>query len=231
MLTKTNKQNLSHTKFKNFASDRKLLKQPVLTLAAMWDMEQDFEPELNIQYKKPIQKDSHPDNHVSTEKEDSENAPLLSPTRTPGKISPSKLEITFGDKTSAVIYSKRQLTRKTKARKAHEPRVTLKPQWNIIENGTITNYSPHIIKLDTDNRKNTVKNDLAFVTQPLPLHQKQKSPPKRLIHIVTCKSLRENNNNQEKTTIQFRGEETIEAKTTIMDTWTQFINETQSQYG
>ena len=41
------------------------------------------------------------------------------------------------------MYTKRQLARKTIARKAHEPRRTLKPQWNIIENGTVTNYSLH----------------------------------------------------------------------------------------
>ena len=68
------------------------------------------------------------------------------------------------------MYSKKQLARKTIARKAPEPRGTLKPQWNIVENDTITNYSPHTITLDTDIRKNTVirKSHLAIVTQPLP---------------------------------------------------------------
>ena len=52
----------------------------------------------------------------------------------------------------------------------------------------------------TDNRKNTVirKNDLAIVTKPLTSQQRQSSPPKRLIHMVACKSLREYNNNKEK---------------------------------
>ena len=68
------------------------------------------------------------------------------------------------------MFSKKQLAPKTIARKAPEPRGTLKPQWNIVENDTITNYSPHTITLDTDNRKNTVirKSNLAIVTQPLP---------------------------------------------------------------
>ena len=88
----------------------------------MWDMEQDSEPELNIQYKETTEKTPPPDNTNLTESEDSENAPLLSPTRIPGKIMPSKLEITFGDKTSTVIYSKKQPARKTIARKAPEPR-------------------------------------------------------------------------------------------------------------
>ena len=71
---------------------------------------------------------------------------------------------------------------------------------NIIENGTITNYSPHTITLDTNNCKNTVirKSELAIVTQPITHQQEQAPPAKRLIHMVACKLLREYNNNQEK---------------------------------
>ena len=200
IVTKPNKQNLSYKKIKHFASDRKLLKQPVLSPATIWDMDQDSEPELNIQYREDAKKGTRPEVNIASESDDSENAPLLSPTRTPGKIIPSKLEVTFGDKTTTLIYGKKQVARKSIARKAPEPRGTLKPQWNIIENGTITNYSPHTITLDTNNRKNTVirKSDLAIVTQPLTPHEIQTSPPKRLIHMVACKSLREYNNNKEK---------------------------------
>ena len=200
IVTKQNKQNLSYKKIKHFASDRKLLKQPVLSPATIWDMDQDSEPELNIQYREDAKKGTRPEVNIASESHDSENAPLLSPTRTPGKIIPSKLEVTFGDKTTTLIYGKKQVARKSIARKAPEPRGTLKPQWNIIENGTITNYSPHTITLDTNNRKNTVirRSDLAIVTQPLTPHQRQPSPPKRLIHMVACKSLREYNNNKEK---------------------------------
>ena len=81
-------------------------------------------------------------------------------------------------KTSTVIDSKNQLARKTIARKAPETRGSLKPQWNIIENVTITIYTPHTKTLDTDTRIKTVirKSDLAIVTQPLPVHHKQTSP-------------------------------------------------------
>ena len=163
-------------------------------------MEQDSEPELNIQYREEAQKEARTGNNITSESDDSENVPLLSPTRTLAKIIPSKLEITFGDKTSTLIYGRKQVARKTIARKASEPRGTLKPQWNIIENGTITSYPPHTITLNTDNRKNTVirKNDLAIVTQLLTSQQRQPSPPKRLIHMVACKSLREYNNNKNK---------------------------------
>ena len=163
-------------------------------------MDMDSEPELKIQYRETAKKQSGPGFNIASESDDSENAPLLSLTRTQGKIIPSKLEITFGDKTSTVIYGRKQISRKTIARKAPEPRGTLKPQWNIIENGTITNYSPHTIILDANNRKNTVirKNDLAIVTQPIPPQQKQPPPPKRLFHMVACKSLREYNNNKKR---------------------------------
>ena len=155
IVTKPNKRNLSYNYIKNFTSDRRFLKQPVLSPAAMWDLEQDSEPELNIQYKEGPKKIPHRDSNSSNESDDSENAPLISPTRTPGKIIPSKLEITFGDKTSTIVFNKKQVARKPTARKAQEPRGILKPQWNIIENGTITNYSPHTKTLDTNNRKNT----------------------------------------------------------------------------
>ena len=166
----------------------------------MWDLEQDSEPELNIQNKEGPKKTPHRKSNSSNESDDSENGPLISPTRTPGKIMPSKLEITFGDKASLIVYNNKQVARKTIARKAPEPRGILKPQWNIIENGTFTSYSPHTITLDTNNRKNTAirKNDLANVTKPITQQQEPAPPAKRIIHMVACKSLREYNNNQEK---------------------------------
>ena len=181
IVTKPSKNNLSYNKIKNFTSDRKLLKQPVLSPAAIWDMDQDSEPGLNVQYKEDAARHRRPEINMDSESDDSENAPLLSPTRKPGKIIPSKLEVTFGDKTTTVVYGRKQVARKTIARKAPEPRGLLKPQWNIIENGTITNYSPHTITLDTNNRKNTVirHNDLAIVTRPLTPPTKEPSPPKR----------------------------------------------------
>ena len=83
IVTKPSKNNLSYNNFKNFASDRRLLMQPVLIPAAIRDMEQDSEKELNVQHKQPIRKDPHTDSSVPTESEDSENAKLLRPTRTP----------------------------------------------------------------------------------------------------------------------------------------------------
>ena len=175
----------------------------------MWDMELNSKPELNVQYRQPTQNEPHSDGDHSTksnDSEDSKKAPLLSPKRIPGKITPSKLEITVDDKIHSKLF-KKQLTCETIASKAPEPGVTLKPQWDIIENGTITKYKPLTRTLDTDTQK---KRPLAIVAQPLPSHRKQTSPPKRYFHMVACKSLREYNN-QEKTK-QFCFEEKKEPK-------------------
>ena len=91
--------------------------------------------------------------------------------------------ITFGDKTTTITNRRKQVAQKTLAQKAPEPRGTLKPLWNSIPDGTITNYSPTTIRLDTINRKKTVirKNDLAIVTES----------KRRLMQFVVCKTVRE----------------------------------------
>ena len=98
--------------------------------------------------------------------------------------------ITFGDKTATITDAKKQVARKTIASKAPEPRGTIKPLWNIIPDDKITNHSPTIITLDTNNRKHTVirKNDRAIVTETKP----------RLMQFVLFKTVRVYNRNQEK---------------------------------
>ena len=165
IITKQSNKNISYKQINKYASDQSTLRHPALPREIMWDWDNDSEPVLDIQYK--AQSQPAP---ITSDTDDSENEPLLSQKRVSGKIIPDKLKITFGDKTSTVIYNGKNIARKTLARKAPEPRGTLKPQWNIIHNGTITNYSPHTVTFDTDNRKNTVirKNDLAIVTETIP---------------------------------------------------------------
>ena len=141
---------------------------------------------------------------INTDSDNSENFPLArnqsisTPTR---KITPSEIHFTLGDKTTKYIRTRKNTARKSLARKTKEPRHTLAPQWNIIEDGTITGHSPHTITLDTPLRKSTVirKNDLAIVTEKktLPTHQTVKNKP-RLIHMVACKTVGEYKRNQEK---------------------------------
>ena len=147
ILTNPSNKNLFYNKLKNFTSDQATLRQPPLPRELIWDCDNDSEPELDIQYKAQLQPAR------SSDSDDSENAPLLSHPRVPGKIIPDRLELTFGDKTSTVIYNKKNVARKTIARKVPEPRGTLKPQKNRIPDGTITKYTPHTITLDTNTRK------------------------------------------------------------------------------
>ena len=123
---------------KKFASDQATLRHPALPRELTWDWDNDSEPERDIHYKAQSQPAR------SSDSDDSEKAPLLSHTQVPGKIIPDRLEMTFGDKTSTVVFKKKNVARKTIARKSPEPRGTLKPQWNIIPEGTI-NISPHTI--------------------------------------------------------------------------------------
>ena len=113
----------------------------------------------------------------------------------PIKITPDKLRITLGDKTSVLMNKRKQVARKTLRRRAPEPRGTLKPLWSIITDGTITDYTPSTISIDTHNRTNKRirKSDLAIATEtyrkPTTPPQKQEPEP-RLMHFVACKTVR-----------------------------------------
>ena len=131
---------------------------------------------------------------------ESDNAPLLPSQK--GTIIPSKFKFQIGDKTTIIDHTRRNLARKTIRRKNPEPRRTLKPLWSIIPDGTIVDYTPHTITIDTHNRKNTVirNNDIAISseTRPLPQEQKQQEPKLRLINFVACKTVGEYNRNKRK---------------------------------
>ena len=103
----------------------------------------------------PQSSDNVPSNQpveINSDSANSENIPLArkqknsTPTR---KILPSEIHFTLGDKTTKYIETRKNVARKSLARKTKEPRHTLAPQWNIIEDGTITGYSPHTITIDT----------------------------------------------------------------------------------
>ena len=136
-------------------------------------MDQDSEPKLNIHYREPAQKETQSGNNTATENEDSENAPLLSPTRTLGKTIQSKIEITFGDKTSTVIYGRKQLARKNIARKAPEPRGTLKNH-----NGTSWKMAPPL----------TIHRTQSHLTQTIEEHGYKKERPNHSYTTITITS-------------------------------------------
>ena len=87
-------------------------KQPVLPGESMWDLENDSEQELGIRYKEEEATKENRPPVPSPEKSYSKNAPLLSYKRVPDRFTPSKLRITFGDKTSTVIRIRKNVARK-----------------------------------------------------------------------------------------------------------------------
>ena len=189
IITKPSHNNLSYKNIKNFYLDKKRgLKQPMLNAESIWNIETDSEPELDIRFNEDI-----PDDESASDNSTLQNVKKKAAKRkhtSPVKITPDKLMITFGDKTTTINNTRKQIARKTLARRAPEPRGTLKPLWNIIPDVTITNYSPTTITLDTHNRKDTVirKKDEAIVNETKP----------RPIHFVACKTVREYKRNQEK---------------------------------
>ena len=75
------------------------------------------EPEPNFQYEAQ----SHTTPWLTTGPDDSENAPLPSHTRVTDKIISDNLEITFGNKSSTVIFNKINVASNTLTRKAPNP--------------------------------------------------------------------------------------------------------------
>ena len=63
--------------------DKTKLKHPALPREALWDLDQDSEPELDIQYKDEAPPQSSVPRALSPDTSDSENAPLLSPKCVP----------------------------------------------------------------------------------------------------------------------------------------------------
>ena len=183
IITKPSHKNLTYKKLRSNCLDKKILKHDVLTNEEMWRYDGLSEDNLDIAYKEP----ENP-TPISIDSDESDNMPLR--PRSPRKITPSKIHFTIGDKTTKLVVKKRNVAKKTITRKTKEPRRTPAPQWNIIPEGTITNYTTHTITVDTPLRKNAVirKSDIAIATETKP----------RLIHMVACKTVGEYKCNQEK---------------------------------
>ena len=165
--TTTSHKNLSHKNLTKYCLDKRLLKQNVLTMEEIWKRNGKSEDDLDNRYRSdeddpqysPQSSLEPTGNHENPEvinSDDSENVPLaLTPRNkdSPRKIYPSEFHFTIGDKTTKFIKTRKNVARKSLSRKTKEPRHTLAPQWNIIQDGTITGYTPHTIKIDTRLRK------------------------------------------------------------------------------
>ena len=217
--TKASHKNLTYENLTIYCLDKRVLKQNALTMEEIWRRDGESEQEFDIRYRSDNDNEdnqpSTPTNSTPTgshqpleviSSDDSENVPLATTSRTtksPRKIYPSEIHFTIDDNTTKYIKTRKNIARKSLARKTKEPRNTLAPQWNIIQDGTITRYSPHTITItiDTPLRKNTVirKNQLAIVNEQKPITESTEEQQKpRLIHIVACKTFGEYKRNQEK---------------------------------
>ena len=153
ILTTPRTKNLSYNNIKSFYLDKRLLQNPSLTPAAIWDRDTNSEINLDIQYRQDEQthQESQSEESQVSDTSESDNAPLLPSQKC--TIIPSKFKFQIGDKTTIIDQTRRNLARKTIRRINPEPRGTLKPLWSIIPDGTIVDYSPHTITKDTHNRK------------------------------------------------------------------------------
>ena len=107
----------------------------------------------------PQSSDNVPSNQpveINSDSDNSKNIPLarkqnnFTPT---SKIIPSEIHFTLADKTTKYIKKCKNVAKKPLAIKTQEAQHTLAPQWIIIEDGTITGYSPHTITTDTPLKK------------------------------------------------------------------------------
>ena len=170
--TKASHKNLTYKNLTKYCLDKQILKQNALTMEEIWKRDGESEEDLDIRYRSdsndegqqsPTLPNSTPTGIQGQPEvissDDSENVPLAIAPRTQKlsrKIYPSEIHFTIGDNTTKFIKTHKNIARKSLARKTKEPRHKLAPQWNIIQNGTITDYTPHTITIDTPLRKNAV---------------------------------------------------------------------------
>ena len=133
--------------------DRTVLRENVITPDVLWRRDGMSEDELDIQYNEDYTTQQS-DAQAPPSNSDSDDAPLA--PKLSSKIIPSELHISIGDKTTKIVYNKKNVARKSIARKTKAPRPNLSSQWNKIEDGTTPNYTPHTKTIDTSTRKDTV---------------------------------------------------------------------------
>ena len=202
LLTNPNTINLTYNNIKSFYLDKRLLQNPTMTPATKGGRDTNSEVNLDIQYipEDTTRQDPPSEESKTSDSSDSDNAPLK-PTQK-GTIIPSKFKFQIGNKTTIIDQTRRNLARKTNRRKKPETRGTLKPLWSIIPYGTIVDYTPHTITIDTYNRKNTVirNNDIAksSIKRQLPHNTKPQETILRFINFVACKTVGEYNRNKRK---------------------------------
>ena len=141
--TKASHKNLTYKNLTKYCLDKQLLKQNALTMEEIWKRRGESEEDLDIRYRcdsydegqqPPTLPNTTPTGNQGQleviSSDDSETVPLAIAPRiqkSPGKIYPSEIHFTIGDKTTNFIKTRKNIARKSLARKTKEPRHTLAP--------------------------------------------------------------------------------------------------------
>ena len=92
----------------------------MLSEMAIWNHDSVSDPQVGIQYRSDTNSDTDSDNQPLANKQPNTTGKRkhISPTR----ITPDKLSITFGDKTSVLVKTKNQIARKSIMLRTKEPK-------------------------------------------------------------------------------------------------------------
>ena len=151
--TTASHKNLTYKNLTKYCLDKKLLKQNALTMEDIWKRDGESEDDLDIRYRSasdyegpqtspqynaaPTGNQDEPEVITSG---DSENIPLaLAPRNgdSPRKICASEIHFTIGDKTTKFIKSRKNIARKSLARKTKR---TTSHTCNTVEHNTRRHY-------------------------------------------------------------------------------------------
>ena len=127
LVTKPTSDNLSYNNIKSFYIEKRLLQNPTLIPAAIWDRDTNSETNLDIRYRleQPSPNEStSPRDSGTADASDSDDTPLSSIKR--GTTIPSNFKFQIGDKTTIIDQTRRNLARKSIKRRKPEQRGTFK---------------------------------------------------------------------------------------------------------
>ena len=96
----------------------------MLNAETIWNLKSDSDADFDIQFQQATDKEDSSDQSTL---QNLQKKAIQRKSISPIKIIPDKLMVTFGDKTTTITNTRKQVAQKILARKIPEPRQTLKP--------------------------------------------------------------------------------------------------------
>ena len=96
----------------------------MLNAETIWNLKSDSDADFDIQFQQATDKEDSSDQSTL---QNLQKKAIQRKSISPIKIIPDKLMVTFGDKTTTITNTRKQVAQKILARKTPEPRQTLKP--------------------------------------------------------------------------------------------------------